>query len=798
VFFISPTIEKINGFRFLPRFATIAYLRRETSNRPVLKSILLFFALLAYSFSFGQCCDYTLVGNDSYGDGWNGGSLDIYVNGEVIESFSAVDQGSSFSFEVCDEDEIYFEYFSGEYENENTWFLVGGVGNLVFGDGPEPVVGISETFVTDCSIESDPGTNACSAIEGEFGCVEIDNSTAPGSSLTPTCANYQGGDLWFTFTVPESGSLLFSTESIGELNDTGLAVWTGESCTGLQQILCDDDSGPGYLSLIPAFNLEPGIVLYLQVWGWSGQTGAVNLCALDPGTVELESSVLPVFLIETDGQVIEDDEKITADLRILYNGPSIENFMTDLPTEYDGKIGIEIRGATSSGYPQKPYGFETRNLDGTNNNVGLVEMPAENDWVLLSNFNDRSFIRNTLAQHLFEKMGNYAPRATLCEVQLNGNYQGVYVFGEKIKRDAGRLNIATLNADELSGDDVTGGYILQMNYWNDQNSWELSYNPPNNPEYDVHLRYEYPKADVIAQEQKDYIAAFVDSMETAIYSEDFDDMETGYRQFLDVESFIDYFLLNEVSRNNDGFKKSRFFFKDKYSNGGKFKAGPPWDFDWGWKNLTSCEIFESTEGEGWAHLINSCPTDNYSPEWYVRLLQDSTFGNHMRCRYDEYRDDFLNMDYLGNYIDSVATLLVDVQARHYQKWPFLGMATASPELDPIPETYLAEMEFLKDWIEIRLEWLDANLPQECTGIPISVQEQGIISDKIYPNPSTGRFTVNSSADLLNVYTLDGRLLYAHDLSTRGSLFEFTINEKGMFICAFQSANEVRYQKVVVE
>jgi hypothetical protein len=287
-------------------------------------------------------------------------------------------------------------------------------------------------------------------------------------------------------------------------------------------------------------------------------------------------------------------------------------------------------------------------------------------------------------------------------------------------------------------------------------------------------------------------------METAIYSEDFDDMETGYRQFLDVESFIDYFLLNEVSRNNDGFKKSRFFFKDKYSNGGKFKAGPPWDFDWGWKNLTSCEIFESTEGEGWAHLINSCPTDNYSPEWYVRLLQDSTFGNHMRCRYDEYRDDFLNMDYLGNYIDSVATLLVDVQARHYQKWPFLGMATASPELDPIPETYLAEMEFLKDWIEIRLEWLDANLPQECTGIPISVQEQGIISDKIYPNPSTGRFTVNSSADLLNVYTLDGRLLYAHDLSTRGSLFEFTINEKGMFICAFQSANEVRYQKVVVE
>lgn len=763
-----------------------------------MKPVLFFFALMAYAFSFAQCCDYTLTGNDTYGDGWNGGYLDIYVNGTVIESFSAVDQGSSFSFEVCDGDDISFEYFSGDYENENTWFLLGGAGNLIYGDGAEPSVGVTDVFITDCSIEADPGTNPCAALEGELGCNEINNSTAPGSSYPPSCANYQGGDLWFTFTVPESGSLLFNTESIGQMNDTGMAIWTGESCNQLQQIFCDDDSGEGYLSLIPAFNLEPGTLLYLQVWGWAGQTGAVNLCALDPGVVELESSVLPIFLIETNGQEIEDEEKITAELKVIYNGPGVENFMTDDPTEYDGLIGIEIRGATSAGYPQKPYGLETRNLDGTNNNVSLIDMPAENDWVLLSNFNDRSFIRNTLAQHVFEKMGNYAPRATLCEVQLNGNYQGVYVFGEKIKRDVGRVDIATLNVDENTGDDVTGGYILQMNYHNSQNSWELGYSPLNNPEYDVHLRYEYPKPELITYAQKTYIAAYVDSMETAIYSEEFADMETGYRQFLDVESFIDYFLLNELSRNNDGFKKSRFFYKDKYSNGGRFKAGPPWDFDWAWKNLGSCEIFEGTEGEGWAHLVNSCPTDNYSPEWYVRLLQDTTFGNHLRCQYDEYRDDFLNMDYLGNYIDSVATLLVDVQARHYQKWPFLGMATASPELEPIPETYLAEMEFLKDWIEIRLAWLDDNLPQECTGIPVSVEQPETHVNTIYPNPSTGRFTVQSNAEQMELFTLDGRLLQTFDLRNRGSLFEFTIAEKGMFICLFRSSDQVYYQKIVVE
>ena len=470
----------------------------------------------------------------------------------------------------------------------------------------------------------------------------------------------------------------------------------------------------------------------------------------------------------------------------------------DDPLGYDGKIGIEVRGATSAGYPQRPFGFETRNLDGSNNNVELVEMPVENDWVLLSNFNDRSFIRNTLAQHIYAKMGNYAPRASLCEVQLNGNYQGVYVLGEKIKRDVHRLDIATLNPDENTGDDVTGGYLLQLNYWNNDNSWELSYSPPAHPNFDVHLRYEIPKPEAITPSQKDYIASFVDSMETALYGDAFGDPQTGFRQFLDVESFIDYFLLNELSRNNDGFKKSRFFFKDKDSNGGKLKAGPPWDFDWSWKNIATCEIYDYTDGSGWAHLINNCPTDNYTPEWYVQLLQDSTFGNHLRCRYDEYRADFLNMDYLGNYVDSVSNLLVNVQARHYQKWPFLGVATASPELEPIPETYAGEMEALKDWIAIRLNWLDANLPLNCTGIPDEVVLHNAMSNRIYPNPSKGNFSINKVSNYVKVFTLDGRLIQSHDVENHEAFFTFSIGERGLFICSYQSAGQTFYQRVVVE
>jgi hypothetical protein len=541
----------------------------------------------------GQCCDYTLIMNDSYGDGWNGASLDVWVNGGYLGNVEAEEFGSNFVLDVCNGDEIQFEYFSGEYENENTWSLLGGEGNFITGDGPEPEVGLTEVITVDCDLQADPGTNPCVAIPvEEYGCISVDNSLAPGSGYNAPCANFQGGDIWYAAEIPESGSLVIHTEQNGGLNDTGIAIWEGENCNALDLVDCDDDGAANYFSLITAYDFEPGSTVYIQLFGYGGQTGTFEFCVDDPGVIELESSVLPLVFINTGGEEIPNEPKIDATMQVLYNGPAVPNFMTDDPDEYNGNIGIEVRGATSAGYPQKPYSFETRDEFGENNNVGLIEMPAENDWVLISNFNDKTFIRNMLAQHLYEKMGNYAPRGTLCEVFLNGNYQGVYMLGEKIKVDANRVDIAKLGPDENTGDDVTGGYIMELNHWNNNNSWELSYSPPDHPDFDIHLLYRYPKPDLISDPQKDYIAAYVDSMETAIYSDNFADPLSGFRQYLDVETFVDYFLINEVSRNNDGFKKSRYFHKDKASNGGKFKAGPPWDFDWAWKDLYACDAFD--------------------------------------------------------------------------------------------------------------------------------------------------------------------------------------------------------------
>jgi hypothetical protein len=757
-------------------------------------------ALFSTILCNAQCCTYTLIMDDTYGDGWNGGQLEVWMNGNSLGFYAAENEGSSATFEVCNLDELQLVYSSGDYENENSYFLAGGNGNLIVQEGPEPPVGESEIIVVDCDIVSEPGSNPCGAIMLEEGCTVADNSTSFGSGYQGNCAEFQGADIWFTAIVPESGGLIFETEYIGAMNDTGIQIWTGNDCTSLTAGPCNDDGGSGYLSLIAAYGYEPGTLLYLQLWGYGGQTGAFNLCMTDPGIVELVSSELPIFSFFTDGQEIPDEPKIDGLLEVRYNGPGSLNFLSDDPVEYNGNVGIEIRGATSANYPQKPYAFETRDALGENNNVSLVGFPAENDWNLLSSYNDKSLIRNLLAQHLFEAMGNYAPRTTLVEVMLNDSYQGIYAFCEKIKVDSGRVDIAKLNPDENEGDDVTGGYILELNYWNSNNSWELGYTPLDHPDFDVHMVYRYPKPEVVTQAQKTYIAFFVDSLETAMYGQDFMDPEIGFRNYLDIESFIDYFLINELSRNNDGFKKSRYFHKDKYSNGGKLKAGPTWDFDWAWKDMWTCTEFENQDGSGWAHLINNCPTDNYSPDWYIRMLQDTTYANHMRCRYEEYREEFLNIAYIDNFTDSIASVVENAQLRHYQKWPFWGVSTDAPEIEPLAESYSGEIGKLQNWINLRLNWLDDNLPGHCYGPIIQVEEserESAIS--LYPNPTQESLWLkmnNQNGDRYEIWNIRGQCLKRDAIMNQITVLHF--EHEGLYVVrVFQGSQLVHSERVTV-
>jgi hypothetical protein len=384
-------------------------------------------------------------------------------------------------------------------------------------------------------------------------------------------------------------------------------------------------------------------------------------------------------------------------------------------------------------------------------------MPAENDWILLANYNDKTFMRNALAYDLSRKMGHYAPRTRAVEVIVNNEYQGIYILMEKIKRDKGRVDIAKLTNLDISGDDVSGGYIFKIDYYNSSNSWQSSFRPIDYPGKTVNYVYADPDPTELLWQQKEYLKTAVNSFESVLYSTNFKDQAKGYPAWVDVNSFIDYFIVNELSRNVDGFKKSVYFFKDKDSKGGKINAGPVWDFDWAWKNIWDCSTFQATDGSGWSYKINDCLAYGpYSNGWMVRFLQDENFANALNTRYFELRKSFLSTQYLNSYIDSVQNLVNEAQVRHYSRWRILGISAGAPEVDSQPDSYAGVVYKFRNWIQTRLNWLDKNMP----GKTITTSAEHIeITDnyRIFPNPASDLVYIESAAKInsLELYNTNG-------------------------------------------
>ncbi len=288
------------------------------------------------------------------------------------------------------------------------------------------------------------------------------------------------------------------------------------NCNG-SPIACQEDGcqSPNYYaaynSKITAQLLVANTTYFIVVDGYSANSNGNYQLNINEsvGLNAPDSTNIPLIMVNTNNQIIVDEPKINVDFKIIDNYPIGLNYPTDSGNVYQGIAGIEIRGSYSATLPQKPYGIETRDYQGNNNNVSLFGMPQENDWILIANYNDKTFLRNVLSFDLFEKMGHYAPRTKLCEVVINDIYNGIYVFTEKIKRDNGRVDIAKLDLDDNYGDSLTGGYIFRVDYWNQNNSWISNYNNPNFPNDAVRYVYNYPDYDEITIQQKNYIQSLV-------------------------------------------------------------------------------------------------------------------------------------------------------------------------------------------------------------------------------------------------------------------------------------------------
>ena len=405
------------------------------------------------------------------------------------------------------------------------------------------------------------------------------------------------------------------------------------------------------------------------------------------------SSNLPIVVITTEnGRSIPDSPKIKADMGIICNGEGTRNNLSDPFNHFNGQIGIEMRGNVTQSFPKKPYLFETRDAAGNNLNVSLLGMPAENDWVLLAAYIDKTLLRDPLAYRMSRLTGRWAPRTVYCELVLNGKYQGLYVLAEKLKRDRNRVDIAEMDSSDVSGEAVTGGYIYEVSQ--------------AGPEFGERRRFIYPAGDVIRPEQAAYIRNYDDGLRDVMNRNDSADPNTGYPAWIDIDSFIDEILVQEACKNSDAYGWSSHFFKNRSE---KLCAGPVWDFDQSLSNSTFNDgpnysewIIEKSEKDGWLR-------ENYPPFW-IKLFREPDFKTKLVRRWQALRQGPFHTDSLLQFIDQTAATLDEAQERNFQKWPILGVeiwrSTAGWEAR---DTYQKEVDYLKNFLVRRLNWMDSQL-----------------------------------------------------------------------------------------
>jgi hypothetical protein len=199
------------------------------------------------------------------------------------------------------------------------------------------------------------------------------------------------------------------------------------------------------------------------------------------------------------------------------------------------------------------------------------------------------------------------------------------------------------------------------------------------------------------EQQRQYIKNYVTSYENALNGPNYKDPNVGYRAYVEINSFIDYFLINELSRNVDAYRLSAFFYKNK---GEKLTMGPLWDFNLAFGNADYGQAYSTS---GW--VMDGIGASDWFPipNWWARFRTDGYFNSEMKKRWIDLRQGPFKKESIYSYIDSVSTLLSDAHKRNFTRFPVLGIYVWPNYY--VASTYLDELAFMKNWISDRLDWI---------------------------------------------------------------------------------------------
>ncbi|UDY37798.1 CotH kinase family protein [Dermatobacter hominis] len=465
-------------------------------------------------------------------------------------------------------------------------------------------------------------------------------SVGPGTITLRTTLVATGFELAWSGEIPAGTTATVQVRSLGPDHPTG---WVSQQAgTATSATFTDVDDGDTYQLKV------------IAVAG-DGTTAAWS----DITTATFVRTTLPVVRIETAGRapVLSTEDYVAGTL-------SLDPGTTGFPA-VTGAAEVRVRGNSTALPDKKPYKVKLQTK------ASLLGMPTEKDWVLLANWFDRSNLRTHTAFELGRSTGlAWTPRDRFVEVVVNGDYRGVYLLTEQVEVSAQRVGITEMDEADVSGEALTGGYLLEVDQRLEQNQ-----EPGFRSAAGVPIVVKDP--DPAAPEQLDHVRSLVADLEQRLYSPGFADRTTGYRAVLDTPSLVDWYLVEEVMRNQEAWFSSTFMTKDR---GGLLEMGPLWDFDLSSGSPTSVE--QGTQG--WkARIANP---------WSARLFEDPTLVAEVEARWAQMEPAFRQV---AAGISATGAALAPATASDRARW---GDST-SPTAD--------SPAFLRSWLEQRIDWLDA-------------------------------------------------------------------------------------------
>ena len=396
---------------------------------------------------------------------------------------------------------------------------------------------------------------------------------------------------------------------------------------------------------------------------------------------------------DVDGETIystttDGESMLSAQISILDN-ETRNHHPSDTP-DLESSALIRIRGRSSRNFDKHNYLLRFTDDNGAYANHEALGMDAHYEWTLHGPYLDKSLIRNYLWYNIAGEMMEYSPNVRFCEVILNGEYQGLYLMTETITNgEDSRVNVS-----EPIDNSTSTGYVLRL----DQGSRTDLKNIHNFTYYayrisrrnQLSINIEYPRSGTLTQEMADAIEQELSDFEKALYSFDHDDLIYGYQNWVDVESFVDYFILNEFTQNYDAGYLSTFLYKDI---GGKYHMAV-WDFN------NSCGNYMDLEA--WEPGFQMQDT-----LWQWMLTKDEDYCQRIIDRYRMWRKSFLNEDYLMNYIDETIAYLGPAVERNFEVWGYSFEDYRPLEPDSRnPDSFEDAVEQLKTFICDRGSWMD--------------------------------------------------------------------------------------------